>query len=114
MENIIYNELLIRDYTVDVGETEVINKIENNKYQKANLEIDFVINKGNKKLYIQSAFDIPTIEKEAQEKRSLIKINDSFKKIIIVKNNIIPKIDENGIHTISLKDFLFQKDILEN
>ena len=74
------------------------------------MEIDFIANKGNKKYYIQSAYEMPTAEKLEQEKRSLIKTNDFFKKIVIVKDNIRSQIDENGIITIGLINFLLDEN----
>ncbi len=106
MENIIYNELRVRGYKVDVGmvEQRVVEK--NGNMVRKQLEVDFVVNQGSKRYYIQSAFAMPTKEKEEQEMASLLKINDSFKKIIIVKDDIKPKRDENGITTIGMLDFL--------
>ena len=106
MENIIYNELRVRGYKVDVGmvEQRVVEK--NGNMVRKQLEVDFVVNQGSKRYYIQSAFAMPTKEKEEQEMASLLKINDSFKKIIIVKDDIKPKRDENGITTIGMLVFL--------
>lgn len=106
MENIIYNELIIRGYSVDVGIVEVSVKNENNNYVLKQLETDFICNKINEKIYIQSAYSFETLEKQMQEKRSLISINDNFRKIIIVKDNIKRYITEEGIEVISLKDWL--------
>ncbi len=105
MENIIYNELNIRGYDVDVGELEILEK-SNSGYKEKKVEVDFVANKGNKKYYVQSAMQLPNAEKQEQEKRPLLKIADSFKKIIVVKDNIKPYHDDNGIGFIGLKDFL--------
>ena len=113
MENVIYNELRIRGYTVDIGIVETKETMDDGKRKTKQLEIDFVANKGNKKYYIQSAYEMPTEEKLQQEKRSLIKINDSFKKIIVVKENIRPQIDENGIVTIGLINFLLDENSLD-
>lgn len=113
MENVIFNELKIRGFSVDVGVVEVKENCENDKRKLKQLEIDFIANKGNKKYYIQSAYEMPTAEKLQQEKRSLIKINDTFKKIVIVKDNICPQIDENGIVTIGLINFLLDENSLE-
>jgi serine/threonine protein kinase len=77
-------------------------------------EIDFVVNFGSKKYYIQSALTMPTIEKQNQEKRPLLKINDSFKKVVVVKDNIKPYNDENGIGIIGLKDFLLNENCLDS
>lgn len=113
MENIIYNELNVRGYQIDVGEVELLDKIGDKKYVEKKVEVDFVASKGSKKYYIQSAFSIPTPEKQAQEERPLLGIRDSFKKVVIVKDNIMPKHDENGITTIGLKDFLLNPDSLD-
>lgn len=113
MENVIYNELRIRGYSVDVGIVETKETMVDGKRKTKQLEIDFVANKGNKKYYIQSAYEMPTEEKLQQEKRSLIKVNDSFKKIVVVKDNIRPQIDENGIVTIGLINFLLDENSLE-
>ena len=112
MENIIYNELKYRGYMVDVG---MVIKRESNKNKdiKKQLEVDFIANLGNKRYYIQSAYSLPSIEKINQEKASLLNIDDSFKKIIIVKDRIKPFLDENGILTINLFDFLLDKHSLD-
>lgn len=112
MENVIYNELRARGFQVDVGMVE--NKEKNNKgvYEKKRLEVDFIANKGIEKYYIQSAYSMPTLEKMNQEKKSLLNINDSFKKIIIVKDVVKPRRDENGILIISLFDFLLDDSSL--
>ena len=112
MENVIYNELIIRGYNVDVGVVEISEKNENNNYVRKQLEIDFVANIGNDKIYIQSAFSLPDIEKVNQEIRPFLKVEDSFKKVVIVRNNIRPRKDEYGIITIGIKDFLLNENIL--
>lgn len=109
MENVIFNELKIRGYAVDVGVVDIRETIDGKRHAKQ-LEIDFIANKGNKKYYIQSAYEMPTAEKLEQEKRSLIKTNDFFKKIVIVKDNIRSQIDENGIITIGLINFLLDEN----
>ena len=106
MENVIYNELCIRGFSVDVGVVEVNERKENGTYVRKQLECDFVINKGNQRYYIQSAYALYDDEKEKQEKRSLLKIDDSFRKIIIVRHGSKRTVDDNGIVTISLKEFL--------
>ena len=113
MENIIYIELRMRGFNVDVGLVEVKEKLEDGKYTKKKLEIDFIANKGNNKYYIQSAFNASLPEKREQEERSLIKVNDSFKKIIVVRDDIKPYRDDNGILTIGLFDFLLEPNSLE-
>ena len=113
MENIIYNELRSRGYSVDVGvvEKRVVN--DEGKTEKKQLEIDFVANLGSKRYYIQSAFSMPTEEKRIQEKSSLVNVNDSFKKIIIVKDVVNVTRDEDGITTMSIYDFLLKENSLE-
>ncbi|MDO6856915.1 ATP-binding protein [Mesomycoplasma ovipneumoniae] len=112
MENIIYNDLLRRGYNIDIGVVE--HEFKNGSTRrKIQLEIDFVINKSHKRYYIQSAFNIDNLEKKEQEITSLKKINDSFKKIVIVRNKIIPKHDENGILYIGLEDFLLNESIID-
>ena len=107
-----FNELKIRGYAVDVGVVDIRETIDGKRHAKQ-LEIDFIANKGNKKYYIQSAYEMPTAEKLEQEKRSLIKTNDFFKKIVIVKDNIRPQTDENGIVTIGLINFLLDENSLD-
>ena len=106
MENIIYNELRMRGYRVDVGMVETWTTNAENKTMRLPLEIDFVVNKGAERIYIQSAYRMPSEEKEKQEKRSLLSTNDNFRKIIITYDDIKQKTDEQGIVTISLLDFL--------
>ena len=113
MENIIYNELRSRGYSVDVGVVEKRGTDENGKEYKNQLEIDFVANLGSKRYYIQSAFSMPTEEKRIQEKASLVNVNDSFKKIIVVKDIINVTRDEDGIATMSIYDFLLKENSLE-
>lgn len=112
MENIIYLELKRRGYNVDVGVVE-LNERKKNEFIYKQLEIDFIANKGNNKIYIQSAFSMPDIDKVNQEERPLLKINDSFKKIIIVKDYIKRTRTENGIITMSIFDFLLDADSLD-
>lgn len=112
MENIIYNELRIRGYHVDVGIVEHYGKADDGRRTKRMLEVDFVAARGSEKYYIQSAFSIPDAEKAAQEKRSLLDISDSFRKIIVTGNNIKVRRDENGITTIGLRNFLLDEDSL--
>lgn len=113
MENIIYNELRSRGYSVDVGMVEKRSRNENGIEIKSQLEIDFIANLGSKRYYIQSAFSMPTLEKKEQERASLIQINDSFKKIIIVKDVMKVSRDEYGITTMSIYDFLLNENSLE-
>ena len=108
MENIIYNELIIRGYNVDVGVVEVRD---DNKSRKQ-LEIDFVCNLGNKRYYIQSALNLDTREKTLQEERPLMGVNDNFKKIIVVKDNIKHWFTEEGILVVGIQEFLLDKNSL--
>ncbi len=111
MENIIYNELLVRGYNVDVGMVEYHYYTEEKKKVQKQLEVDFVCNQGSKRIYVQSALAIPTKEKEEQEQLSLRNINDSFKKIIIVKDGPT-HYNESGILILNLYDFLLNEDSL--
>ena len=113
MENVIFNELKIRGYSVDVGVVDSKETIDGERRLKR-LEIDFVAVRGAKKYYIQSAYEMPTEEKLRQEKRSLIKVGDSFRKIVVVKENVRPQIDENGIVTMGLINFLLDENSLEH
>ena len=113
MENIIYNELLVRGYNVDVGVIERFEKDSTDKTIRKQLEVDFVCNQSSKRYYIQSAFAIPNTEKMEQEQKSLININDSFKKIIIVKDDINLWRNEEGILIISLEEFLLNPNSLD-
>lgn len=113
MENIIYNELRSRGYSVDVGVVEKRGKNKDGKEERTYLEIDFIANLGSKRYYIQSAFSMPTEEKRDQEKSSLINVGDSFKKIIIVKDVVNVTRDEEGITTMSIYDFLLKENSLE-
>lgn len=113
MENIIYNELKIRGYAVDIGIVDIYEKKENGTYAKKQVEVDFIVNKGSRRYYVQSAFRLSADGKRQQEERPLVSIHDSFKKIIIVKDNIMLKRDENGIITMGLKEFLLNRDSLD-
>ncbi|MEG1149818.1 MAG: DUF4143 domain-containing protein, partial [Bacilli bacterium] len=113
MENIIYNELLVRGYNVDVGLIESYNKNESDITERKQLEVDFICNQGSKRYYIQSAFAIPNKEKMEQEQRSLLKIQDNFKKVIIVKEDINLWRNEEGIVIISLQEFLSNPNSLD-
>lgn len=108
MENVIYNELCLRGYDVDTGIIEYNGKDKNGASKKIQLECDFVANSGSERIYIQSAFDISAKAKKQQEENSLLRINDSFRKIIIQKPGTIPHYDENGVYIVSLKDFLLE------
>lgn len=113
MENIIYNELRARGFQVDVGVVPIRILGEDGARVRAQLEIDFVATLGSRKYYIQSAFSLPDEAKEKQEKASLLNVNDSFKKIIIVKDIINVQRDEKGITTMSIFDFLLKENSLE-
>lgn len=113
MENIIYNELIARNFNVDVGIITATGKDNDGKSVRKQLEVDFVCNKGSKRYYIQSAFSIPDREKMEQESNSLLRIDDSFKKIIVVKDLPAPTYTENGILVISVYDFLLNSNSLD-
>ena len=105
MENVLYNELSVRGYNVDVGVVEYNYKDDEGKSKRKKLEVDFVVNQGSKRCYIQSAFAIPDEEKRLQETNSLSRINDSFRKIVIVRDRIVPWYGDDGIYYIGLEDF---------
>lgn len=113
MENIVYNELRSRGYSVDVGVVEKRKVNKDGHSERVCLEIDFVANLGSKRYYIQSAFNMPTEGKRIQEKASLINVKDSFKKIIVVKDIVNVTRDEDGITTMSIYDFLLKENSLE-
>lgn len=113
MENVIYLELLKRGFSVDVGIVETTKRGADGKTARNYAEVDFIANRGNNKFYIQSAFAMDSEEKQEQEKNSLMNIRDFFKKIIVVKDDIKRKRDENGIVTMSIYDFLLDEDSLE-
>ena len=113
MENVIYNELLIRGFNVDVGVVPVVIRDENGKQVRSQLEIDFVCNQGSKRYYIQSAFRMNDEEKRQNEQTSLTKVNDSFKKIIITGEESLVHRNEQGITTMSIYDFLLNPNALE-
>lgn len=113
MENIIYNELRIRGYHVDVGMVEHYEVTSEGKRGKKQLEVDFVATRGSEKYYIQSAFALSTADKVKQEQRSLLNIPDSFRKIIVVGDNIKVRRDENGIITVGLRNFLLDENSLK-
>ena len=112
MENVVFNELKARGYQVDVGVVPIRRLTEDGKRERVQLEIDFIATLGSNKFYLQSAFSLPNEEKIKQEKASLLNVNDSFKKIIIVKDITKPQRDENGIVTINLYDFLLNENSL--
>lgn len=113
MENIIYNELRIRGYHVDVGVVEHFEVSGDGKRGKKKFEVDFVATRGSEKYYIQSAFALLTADKVNQEQRSLLSIPDSFRKIIVVGDNIKVRRDENGIITVGVRNFLLDENSLK-
>ncbi len=113
MENIIYNELRMRGYKVDVGMVEHRTLDKNGNKLRKQLEVDFVVSQGSQRYYIQSALAMPTQEKIEQESASLLKISDSFKKIIVIGDDIKPKRNEEGVLTIGVYDFLLNPDSLD-
>ena len=113
MENIVYNELLRRGYNVDVGVVEVNETNKKGVRSKPQYEVDFVCNQGNKRIYVQSAFEMQDSVKEKQERKSLLNINDSFKKVIILGDVSKPRMDDNGIITMGIFYFLLNEDSLD-
>lgn len=113
MENIIYNEVRRRGYSVDVGLIEIREMDDEGKRLRKQLEVDFIAYKGNNKYYIQSAFVLPDEEKKKQEERPLLSIGDSFKKIVVVGNHIKLKRDEKGITTMGIRQFLLDQNSLD-
>ena len=113
MENLIYNELIYRGYNVDVGVVVTEMKDEEGKRHKVQLEIDFVCNQGSKRIYVQSSYRLPTEAKQNQELFSLTKADDSFKKVVIVDEDQLVHRNDKGIVTMSLRDFLMDKDALD-
>ena len=111
MENMIYNELRLRGYIVDVGVVTSNMKGEDGVYRRNQLEVDFVCNKGSRRVYVQSAFRLPTQEKREQEMASLLKIDDSFRKVIITEDMIKRHQDDNGVEWVNVFDFLRSDDI---
>ena len=112
MENVVYNELKVRGFNVDVGVVEYYAKNAENKSVLNNAEVDFVCNLADKRIYIQVAYALPTLEKIEQEQNSLVRIDDSFKKVIIVKDISRSHYMENGIYLLSLFDFLLDPNSL--
>lgn len=113
MENIVYNELLTRGFSVDVGVVRIEETDEAGKRRQKSYEIDFVVNKGAKKYYIQSALNISDDMKARQELRPLLTVNDFFKKFVITKTSMKPWVDEIGIIHLGLYDFLLNEDCFE-
>ena len=113
MENVIYNELRMRGYSVDVGVVPIAEKDRNGKVTRKQLEVDFVCNLGSSRYYIQSAYTLPDEAKRTQEVRPFRKIDDSFKKIIITMDMVPTQYDEYGILTVNIYDFLLDPKCLE-
>lgn len=113
MENIIFNNLISRGFAVDVGVVSVHGKQDDQKIRQSNLEIDFIINKGMKKYYIQSALRMDTPDKRQQEERPFLELDDFFRKIIITKTRMKPWVNEKGVITIGLLDFLLDESALD-
>ena len=113
MENVMYNELCLRGYSVDVGVVEINERQEDGKYVRKQIEVDFVCNKADERVYVQSVFSIPTTEKRQQEERPLVNVGDGFRKVVVTKDNVIRHNDENGILIMSLQEFLMDERALE-
>ena len=113
MENLVYNELLLRGYNVDVGVVEIFDKDKEGKRVRKQLEVDFVANQGNQRYYIQVAYDMTSEEKQAQEFNSLHNIPDSFKKLVIVNGSKKPWRNDEGFVIMGMKYFLLNADSLE-
>ena len=113
MENVIFNELLFRGYSVDVGVVEVATSNKEGKSIRKQFEVDFVVNYADRRYYIQSAYSIPDEAKLTQETASFRNIDDSFKKIIITMDEVVPYRNEQGYLVIGLVDFLLNQDSIE-
>ena len=113
MENVIYNELRMRGYSVNVGVIPIAEKDKDGKVTRKQLEVDFVCTMGSVRYYIQSAYSLPDETKRIQEIRPFRKIDDSFKKIVITKDIVQPYYDNYGILTVNIYDFLLDPQILE-
>lgn len=114
MENVIYNELVGRGYSVDVGNVETWYTNAQGKSARAYLEIDFVVNNDDERIYVQSAYSMPSREKVAQEQKSLLSIRDGFRKVIITADNVAPWTTDEGIRIINYWDFLLDEKLLFN
>ena len=113
MENIVYNELLMRGYNVDVGIVEIFDQDKTGKRIRKQLEVDFVVNRGSERYYVQVAYDMTSEEKQNQEFRSLRNIPDSFKKIVIVNGSKKPWRNEEGFIIMGMKYFLLHANSLD-
>lgn len=112
MENLIYNELRLKGFTVDVGQVTINTKNADGKSERKYLEVDFVCNKGYERIYIQSAFALPTEEKQEQEYNSLRQIKDNFQKVVIVGGLQPTYRNNNGILILNIYDFLMKENIV--
>ncbi|MDO5343055.1 MAG: ATP-binding protein [Bacteroidia bacterium] len=112
MENVVYNELRLRHFNVDVGQVDVFERDKEGKLLRKNLEIDFVVNRGSERIYLQSAYRIPDHEKWLQEQRPLINVKDAFKKVIIEDEYRLPHYNEQGVYVTGLFDFLLNPNSL--
>ena len=113
MENVIYNELTARAFNIDVGVVEYNSKNKEGKSQRNQLEVDFIANKGNKRFYIQSVLSVSEEEKRKKETNSLYRIDDSFRKIIVIKDDIFPWHDEKGVYYIGIEQFLLDESVMD-
>ena len=113
MENVVFNELCIRGFNVDVGVVPVVNADEAGRQYRSQLEIDFVCNQGSRRYYVQSAYRMVSEEKRQQERASLLKVNDSFKKIIVTGEEGLVHRSEEGITTMSICDFLLNPNSID-
>lgn len=113
MENMVYNELRIRGFHVDVGVVPAIMTGKDGRQQRSSLEVDFVCNLGSRRYYVQSAYRMESDEKIRQERASLLRVDDSFKKIIVIGEECPVTRDEAGITTLSIYDFLLKDNSLE-
>ena len=110
MENVIYNELCGRGFSVDVGVVEINEKQSDGKYVRKQLEVDFVCNKADERIYIQSALFLPTLEKRQQEERPFASVDDSFRKVIITADKVMKHRDEQGVLIVGLQEFLLNPE----
>lgn len=114
MENVIYNELRMRGYSVDVGVVPIAERDKDDKVIRKQLEVDFVCNMGSLRYYIQSAYSLPDESKRMQEIRPMRRIDDSFKKIVVTRDIVLPYYDEHGVLTVNIYDFLLEPLVLES
>ena len=112
MENVLFSDLIRRGYDVDVGVVEQNVRDDSGKNIRRQLEVDFVVNRGDERYYIQSALSIDDLDKKEQEIASLIRIPDSFRKIVVVKDYVKPWRDENGIQYVGIEDFLLDENLI--